>query len=228
MIAGRYLRARRQEGFISVIAIFSFLGITLGVATLIIVMAVMNGFRHELLGRILGLNGHIMVQARTGELNDYDAILARIKSTDGVVSVTPIVEGQVMATAQKTASGAMVRGIRAADLAALKVVADNIVAGDLADFQIAKHVVIGDRLARKLGLAVGGKITLISPKGTATAFGFVPRIATYRIAATFHIGMYEYDSTFVFLPLKQARKMKYKKNHLNQKFKYSKKIKKRQ
>ena len=205
MIAGRYLRARRQEGFISVIAIFSFLGITLGVATLIIVMAVMNGFRHELLGRILGLNGHVMVQAAVGQLKNYDAVKARIRSTDGVVRITPIIEGQVMATANQVASGAMVRGIRADDLGALQVVADNIVAGSLGDFENSKHVVIGNRLARKLGLMVGDKITLISPKGSATAFGFVPRMATYQIAATFSIGMFEYDSTFVFLPLKQAQ-----------------------
>jgi len=205
MIAGRYLRARRQEGFISVIAIFSFLGITLGVATLIIVMAVMNGFRHELLGRILGLNGHVMVQAAVGQLKNYDAVQARITSTDGVVRITPIIEGQVMATANQVASGALVRGIRADDLAALQVVADNIVAGALADFEKPKHVVIGNRLARKLGLMVGDKMTLISPKGSATAFGFVPRMATYQIAATFQIGMFEYDSSFVFLPLKQAQ-----------------------
>jgi lipoprotein-releasing system permease protein len=205
MIAGRYLRARRQEGFISVIAIFSFLGITLGVATLIIVMAVMNGFRHELLGRILGLNGHVMVQSAVGQLKNYDAVKARIRSTDGVVRITPIIEGQVMATANQVASGAMVRGIRADDLGALQVVADNIVAGSLGDFENSKHVVIGNRLARKLGLMVGDKITLISPKGSATAFGFVPRMATYQIAATFNIGMFEYDSSFVFLPLKQAQ-----------------------
>ncbi len=205
MIASRYLRARRQEGFVSVIAVFSFLGITLGVATLIIVMAVMNGFRQELLGRVLGLNGHVMVQGLQRQLEDFDTVAGRIRGVDGVVRVTPLVEGQVMATANRASSGALVRGVRPDDLRATEIVATNIVAGSLETFGQPNQVVVGSRLANKLGLPVGGKITLISPNGTATAFGFVPRLATYTIAATFEVGMYEYDSSFVYLPLDQAQ-----------------------
>ena len=205
MIAARYLRARRQEGFVSVIAVFSFLGITLGVATLIIVMAVMNGFRQELLGRVLGLNGHVMVQGLQRQLEDFDTVAGRVRGVDGVVRVTPLVEGQVMATANRASSGALVRGVRPDDLRATEIVATNIVAGSLDTFGQPNQVVVGSRLANKLGLPVGGKITLISPNGTATAFGFVPRLATYTIAATFEVGMYEYDSSFVYLPLDQAQ-----------------------
>ncbi len=205
MIAARYLRPRRQEGFVSVIAVFSFLGIMLGVATLIIVMSVMNGFREELLGRILGLNGHVLVQGLERHLGDFDQIAERVRDVGGVVRVTPLVEGQVMATANQVATGALVRGVRPADLAGNLTVAGNIQQGLLGEFGEKDKVVVGARLAQKLGLGVGDKITLISPKGTSTAFGFVPRIANYTIAATFEVGMYEYDSTFVFLPLDQAQ-----------------------
>ena len=205
-IAGRYLRARRQEGFISVIAIFSFLGIMLGVATLIIVMSVMNGFRHELLGRILGLNGHVMVQALARSLTDYDALAEQVRTIPGVVRVSPIVQGQVMAAANQVATGALARGIRARDLNKIRVVVDGIKMGDLGAFGGRNKVVIGNRLAQKLGLKIGDRINLISPKGTATAIGFVPRVASYEVAATFEIGMYEYDSSYVFMPLGQAQK----------------------
>ena len=205
MMALRYLRARRQEGFISVIAWFSLLGIALGVATLIIVMSVMNGFRQELLGRILGLNGHLSVQGQFNELKDFDAIAQRVRGLEGIVSVTPLVEGQVMATGRGTAQGALVRGIRPSDLARRKLIADNIAKGSLDDFKGDQVVVIGDRLAQKMGLGVGDKITLISPKGNATAFGTVPRSAAYTIAATFEVGMYEYDSSFIFMPLPAAQ-----------------------
>ena len=206
MIASRYLRARRQEGFISVIAIFSFLGIMLGVATLIIVMSVMNGFRQELLGRILGLNGHIMVQGLARTLTDYDAIAVQVGAIPGVVRVSPIVQGQVMAAANKVATGALARGIRPGDLNRIQVVVDGIKMGDLAAFGGRNKVVIGNRLAQKLGLKIGDRINLISPEGTATAIGFVPRVASYEVAATFEIGMYEYDSSYVFMALGQAQK----------------------
>src|SRR5688500_15918349 len=134
MVAFRYLRARRQEGFVSVIAIFSLLGIALGVATLIIVMSVMNGFRAELVGRILGLNGHLAVYGETNQLKDFDAVAAKVRQVQGVVSATPLIEGQVMATSQSGAAGALVRGIRPEDIRARKLIADNIVAGSLAEF----------------------------------------------------------------------------------------------
>jgi lipoprotein-releasing system permease protein len=204
MVAFRYLRARRQEGFVSVIAIFSLLGIALGVATLIIVMSVMNGFRADLLGRILGLNGHLGVYAQTGPLADFDAQAAKISKVPGVTGVTPLIEGQVMATTEVGAAGALIRGIRSEDLRRRPLVAGHIVQGSLADFD-DDGVAVGERLARRLGLAVGGAITIISPQGTDTAFGTMPRIKTYRVAALFNVGMYEYDNSFIFVPLDAAQ-----------------------
>jgi len=204
MVAFRYLRARRQEGFVSVIAIFSLLGIALGVATLIIVMSVMNGFRADLLGRILGLNGHLGVYAQTGSLGDFDAEAAKVTRVPGVTGVTPLIEGQVMATSEIAAAGALVRGIRPQDLRRRPLVADHIVQGSLADFE-DDGVAVGARLARRLGIAVGSAITIISPQGTATAFGTMPRIKTYNVVALFDVGMYEYDNSFIFVPLEAAQ-----------------------
>ena len=205
MVAMRYLRSRRREGFISFITWMSLLGIALGVATLIIVMAVMNGFRHELLSRILGLNGHLSVYGVQNVMSDFDPLAEKVRGVPGVLSVTPVIEGQVMATARGVARGAVVRGVRAADLAKRSLVADNIISGSLADFGGGDTVLVGLRLANHLGLEVGEAITLISPKGNATAFGTVPRLRSYRIAATFEIGMYEYDSNFVFMPFPAAQ-----------------------
>ncbi len=205
MLAARYLRARRQEGFISVIAWFSLLGIAIGVATLIIVMSVMNGFRAELLGRILGLNGHLRVQSVEGQLTDFDGLARQLRALPGVVRVAPIVEGQVLATAGAAARGALVRGIRADDLGAEGVVARGLRGGTLADFAGGDAVVVGYRLAEQLGLRVGDPITLISPQMTATPFGTVPRGRAYRVVALFDVGMYEYDSAFVFMPLEAAQ-----------------------
>ena len=201
----RYLRARRQEGFISVIAWFSLLGIALGVATLIIVMAVMNGFRQELLTRILGINGHLSVYGQTNQMSDFDPIAERIRKVAGVRVVTPLVEGQVMVTAKGVAQGAVVRGVRSADLAARAIIAGNIRGGTLDDFKGNNAIVVGARLASKLGLGIGDRMTVISPKGNATAFGTVPRMRAYKIVATFQIGMYEYDSSFIFMPLPAAQ-----------------------
>ncbi len=205
-VAMRYLRARRQEGFISVIAWFSLLGIALGVATLIIVMSVMNGFRQELLSRILGLNGHLSVYGAANTLTDYDALAERVRQVPGVVTANPLIEGQVMATARGVARGAVVRGIRSVDIARRTIIADNVVGGSLAEFKGQNAVLVGARLASRLGLAVGDRITLIAPKGNVTAFGTVPRMRSYTIAATFNVGMYEYDSTFVFMPLSAAQR----------------------
>ena len=205
MVAMRYLRARRQEGFISVIAWFSLLGIALGVATLIIVMSVMNGFRQELLGRILGLNGHLSIYGTTGVLADFDTLAERVRKIPGVVTVTPIIEGQVMATSPAAARGAIVRGVRTDDIRRRAIVADNIVAGTLDDFGGQDTVLIGSRLAQHLGLGIGDSVTIISPRGNVTAFGTVPRLRAYRIAALFQIGMYEYDSSFVFMPMAAAQ-----------------------
>lgn len=204
MVAFRYLRARRAEGFVSVIAIFSLLGIALGVATLIIVMSVMNGFRADLMGRILGLNGDLGVYAETGSLGDFAAAAQKVRRVPGVTAAIPIVEGQVMATSDAGASGALVRGIRPADLRALRLVSGRIVAGSLADFG-DDGVAIGYRLAQQLGVGVGGRVTVISPQGTATAFGTMPRIKTYHVVALFDVGMYEYDNSFIYAPLDAAQ-----------------------
>ncbi len=204
-VAFRYLRARRQEGFVSVIAGFSLVGIALGVATLIIVMSVMNGFREELLTRILGLNGHMVVYGHERALSDFDGLAAELRAIEGVVAAVPLVEGQVMATAKGGATGALVRGLRGADLAARELVADNLVLGSLDGFDEGGGLVVGHRLATKLGVGLGDKITLISPEGRATAFGTVPRAVAYPVRATFEIGMFEYDSTFVFMPLALAQ-----------------------
>jgi lipoprotein-releasing system permease protein len=204
MVAFRYLRARRQEGFISVIAIFSLLGIALGVATLIIVMAVMNGFRVELLGRILGFNGHINVYAAQGPLTDYDALTLQVKKLPGIVSATPTIEGQVLATSRGGASGALVRGMREEDVKAQPLLAQSVDAKALAGFT-GDDVLVGSRLALRLGLKTGDQITLISPQGSTTAFGTVPRIKSYTIAGTFSVGMYEFDNGVILMPLEAAQ-----------------------
>jgi lipoprotein-releasing system permease protein len=205
MMASRYLRPRRQDGFVSVIAMFSLLGIALGVATLIIVMSVMNGFREELMKRILGLNGHLSLYANSVSLTDYDAVALRVAEVPGVILVAPVVEGQVMATANTVARGAVVRGMRPEDLRRRSIIADNVVAGSLDAFAGDDAVVVGSRLAERMGLAVGDDITLISPQGNVTVFGTVPTVRNYKVVATFNIGMFEYDSSFVFMPLEAAQ-----------------------
>lgn len=207
MVAWRYLRARRKEGFVSVIAGFSLTGIALGVATLIIVMSVMNGFRQELLGRILGLNGHAVITTASGQMTDTDvvALLPKITAMDGVVAVAPVVEGQVMVSSRGSARGAMVRAMSAKDIAARKTLSDHIIEGTLTGFDTADGVLIGSRMARGFGLGVGDQITLISPKGNPTAFGTVPRMRAYSIVGIFDVGMYEYDSSFVYMPMAAAQ-----------------------
>ena len=205
MLSLRYLRARRKEGFISVIAGFSFLGIMLGVATLIIVMAVMNGFRKELLDKILGLNGHLLVQPLESPLTDWEEVAERISKAPGIRLAAPIVEGQALASSPFNAAGVLVRGIRAADLVKLGSVANNIKQGTLDGFDEGQGVAIGRRLADQLSLRAGDNITLVAPRGAVTPMGTTPRIKVYKIAAVFEIGMSEYDSAFVFMPLKEAQ-----------------------
>ena len=205
MLSLRYLRSRRRDGFISVIAGFSFLGIMLGVATLIIVMSVMNGFRSELLDKILGLNGHMVVQGIDTPFSDYDAVAQRLAALEGITSVVPSVEGPVMASSPLSATGALVRGVRASDLGALKVVATGLRNGSLEGFDSGDGVILGTRLAESLGLIVGENVTLIAPRGVSTPFGTAPRVKSYKLLATVEIGMSEYDSTFVFMPLSEAQ-----------------------
>jgi lipoprotein-releasing system permease protein len=205
MLSLRYLRARRKEGFISVIAGFSFLGIMLGVATLIIVMAVMNGFRQELLDKILGLNGHLLVQPLESPLTDWEAVADRISRVPGVKLAAPIVEGQALASSPFNAGGVLVRGMRGADLAALPSVGNHIKQGSLDGFDEGQGVAIGRRLADQLSLRTGDTITLMAPKGAQTPLGVMPRTKGYRIGAVFEVGMSEFDATFVFMPLVEAQ-----------------------
>jgi lipoprotein-releasing system permease protein len=205
MLSLRYLRSRRREGFISVIAGFSFLGIMLGVATLIIVMAVMNGFRKELLDKILGLNGHLLVQPIESPLTDWDVVAQRISGVPGIRLAAPIVEGQALASSPFNAAGVLVRGIRSADLNKLTSIANNLKQGTLDGFDTGQGLTIGRRLADQLTVRSGDNITLVAPKGAVTPMGTTPRIKTYKVAAVFEIGMSEYDAAIVFMPLPEAQ-----------------------
>lgn len=206
MLALRYLRARRKEGFISVIAGFSFLGIMLGVATLIIVMAVMNGFRKDLFSKILGLNGHVIVYRIAEPFTDYKDVAAQLSKVSGVKATLPLVEGQVMASSNVQALGALVRGVTEEGLNGLPLVSRNIQLGTLSDFDTQSGIAIGSRLASTLRVTVGDSITLISPRGAATPFGTAPRSRPYVIKAIFELGMSEYDRTMVFMPLLEAQR----------------------
>ena len=204
MLARRFLSPRRK-GFISVIAGSSFLGIVLGVATLIVVMAVMNGFRTELLDKILGLNGHLLVQPIDSPLTDWDAVAGRIAKVPGIRLAAPVVEGQALASSPFNASGVLVRGVRSDDLNKLTSIAKNIKQGSLDGFDEGEGVAIGRRLADQLSLRAGDNVTLVAPRGAVTPMGTTPRIKSYKISAVFEIGMSEYDAAFVFMPLKEAQ-----------------------
>jgi lipoprotein-releasing system permease protein len=205
MLSVRYLRARRKEGFISVIAGFSFLGIMLGVATLIIVMAVMNGFRTELMSKILGLNGHVLIQPLEQALTDYAEVAKRVSAIKGITLAVPLVEGQALASSPFHAGGVLVRGIREDDLKKLPAIGPNIKNGTLEGFDGGQGVVIGARLANQLSVRAGDQVTLVAPRGAVTPMGTTPRIKTYKVAALFEIGMSEYDNVFVFMPLSEAQ-----------------------
>ena len=204
-MAGRYLRARRKEGFISVITGFAFSGIALGVATLIIVMSVMNGFRSELLGRILGINGHIGIMAPSSyPFNNYRSAVGEIEKIEHIQLAIPMIENQLLVTSGKSAEGAMVRGISAEDMLRKPALAQSVSDVDL-DYFEGDKVIMGIRLARKMGVVEGDKITLLSPNGKVTAFGTVPRMKSYQVIGLFDSGMYEYDANFVFMPLSSAQ-----------------------
>ncbi|HRN85279.1 MAG TPA: lipoprotein-releasing ABC transporter permease subunit [Hyphomicrobium sp.] len=206
LLASRYLRARRKEGFISVTAVVSFLGIMLGVATLIIVMAVMNGFRKDLFAKILGLNGHIVVYKVGAPFEDYLTMAEIVARAQGVKRAIPLIEGQVMVSSPVQALGAAVRGIAENDLKSLPLVADNIRYGTLDGFDQSGGIAVGIRLANMLRLNEGDMITIISPRGAATPFGTAPRSKSYPITAIFELGMAEYDKTMMFLPLEEAQR----------------------
>ncbi|MER8779764.1 lipoprotein-releasing ABC transporter permease subunit [Mesorhizobium sp. M0018] len=206
LVAWRYLRSRRKETVISVIASISFLGIMLGVATLIVVMAVMNGFRAELLTRILGVNGHLIVQPLDMPLEDYAQVAGRINGVPGVKYAIPLIDGQVLAQGNVGGgTGALVRGIRGEDLGKITIVANNIKEGSIVGFDTGEGVAIGSRMAENLGLVLGDTITLISPEGDITPLGTTPRMKGYPITAIFEVGMSEYDSSIVYMPFSEAQ-----------------------
>ncbi|MGM0422745.1 MAG: lipoprotein-releasing ABC transporter permease subunit [Pseudomonadota bacterium] len=208
-VAGRYLRSKRRESFISIIAWFSLIGIMLGVATLIIVMSVMNGFRAELIGRILGLNGHVNVYGQAGPLQNYDPLLGRIDQAAGdlVVDVLPIIEGQALMNVNGNASGVVVRGISEENFNRKPILANSLEevvnrdGGHFADGWVS----IGRVMADRYGLSVGSEVTLIAPKGRASPFGTIPRSRSFRVGSVFDVGMYEYNSSFIFMSLKSAQ-----------------------
>jgi lipoprotein-releasing system permease protein len=206
ILALRYLRARRKEGFISVIAGFSFLGILLGVATLIIVMAVMNGFRKELFTKILGVNGHVIVNKIGADFDEYQDVIQRLAAVPGVQHVMPLIEGQVMVSTPVQALGAIVRGAQEEGLRGLPLIAGNIRFGSLDGFDSQEGIAIGTRLANLLRVNVGDPVTLVSPRGASTPFGTAPRIKSYKVAAVFEMGMAEYDRTMIFMPLTESQR----------------------
>jgi len=207
MVAGRYLRARKGERFVSIIAIFSLVGIALGVATLIVVTSVMSGFQTELVTRILGVNGHITVQAYAGQgIDDYQGLAERIRGLRGVTSALPMLDGQVLLSTQDGgARGGLVRGIDPADLRALHPISDHILLGSLDQFTGEDAIAIGVGLADAYRLKIGDPLTLISPQGAATVFGTIPRVRAYKVAAVFDAGLADYNTSVVFLPLAAAQ-----------------------
>ena len=207
-IALRYLRARRREGFISIVAWFSLLGILLGVATLIVVLSVMNGFRAELLARVIGINGHVVVSSVFSPRIDEPAILLdTLQSRPDIVSAAPLIQGQALASSALAASGALVRGMRAEDLQNRPLLLDSLRAGDqaLTKFAQDKGIILGERLARRLGLFAGDRLKLIAPTADATVFGSLPRARTFLVIDTLELGMYEYDNSLVLMPMAAAQ-----------------------
>jgi lipoprotein-releasing system permease protein len=205
MVALRYVRARRADGFVSVIAGFSFLGIMLGVATLIVVTSVMNGFHRELMDKIMGVNGHAFLQAVETPFTDWDDLSARTEKVSGVKLAIPMVEGAAGISTQFGQSGVLVRGVREKDLVRLPGIAGNVKIGALAGFDKGEGVAIGQRLAETLGVTVGDKVSLLIAKGAQTPFGVAPRIKAYAVSAIFSIGMSEFDNVFVYMPLAEAQ-----------------------
>jgi lipoprotein-releasing system permease protein len=209
MLAGRYLRAKRSQGGVALISIISFAGIMVAVAVLIVVMSVMNGFRAELLNKILGFNGHVFVTGGVLDGPARDPAVQRILRVPGVTQAVPVIEAQAIAMGPNQITGAIVRGLSLKDLKATRIVAGNIAKGDLKGFGQGPYggdvVVVGDRLAEQLGVKPGDTVTLISPSGGATAFGGTPVQKPYVVGATFSAGMSQYDQAYIFMPLDQAQ-----------------------
>ena len=206
-IAIRYIKSRRVEGFISVSAWFSLIGIVLGVATLIVVMSVMNGFRTELVNRILGINGHLIVYKKNGlSIENYNKTVNEISDTQNVIAVTPYLEGQALAKTKNSVSGIIIRGTKWSDLPAKKLLWKSLDKATIQNFKIKQNVILGYRLAQRLNLSVGDYISLISPNVMETAIGVLPIKQSFMVGGFFDIGMYEYDNNFVFMPWEKAEK----------------------
>jgi lipoprotein-releasing system permease protein len=206
MVARRYLLPGKGEGFIFLVAAISLIAVALGVAALIIVMSVMNGFRAELFDKIVGLNGHAVVQGYDGRLADWQRIADAARKTPGVTSALPLIEQPLMASANGRVEGVLVRGMRVSDLLANHTITDNVTAGDLKSITPdSGKVAIGSRLAEQLGAYPGTEISLISPAGRSTVVGTVPRIVTYTVGAVFEVGIYDYDKAFVVMPMQDAQ-----------------------
>lgn len=206
MIAARYLRPIKGEGFIFIVSMISLIGIAIGVAALIAVMSVMNGFRGELLDRILGVNGHILVQGYDGRMEEWERLRKLTAEAPGVQRVTPLVQQQLMASRRNLAAGVIVRGQVPSDVGPNTMLGENIVEGSMKDFKDGEPVIaIGSKLAQQLLARVGDTVSLISPEGQVTPFGVTPRIASYRVVAIFEVGIYDYDNAFVMMPMKTAQ-----------------------
>ena len=206
MIAARYLLPGRGEGFIFLVASISLIAVALGVAALIEVMSVMNGFRAELFDRILGLNGHAVIQGYGSRLPDWRPLAAQVRGLPGVVKATPLIEQPLMATFKNRVEGVLVRGMTLPDIMATKVMTGNVRQGSLRNLVPGTNTVaIGARLAENLGAQVGDTISVISPDGQTGPFGTVPRIVAYRIVAVFEVGIYDYDKAFVVMPMADAQ-----------------------
>jgi lipoprotein-releasing system permease protein len=206
MIARRYLLPGRSEAFIAIVASISLVAVALGVAALVIVMSVMNGFRAELFDKTIGLNGHAVVQGYGGRLSGWREIAEMARKTPGVTSAKPLIEQPLMVTYNGRVEGVKVRGETIADLQ--KSTAFEVKAGKMAELTAGSgNIAIGSRLAEMLGAQVGSTISLISPDGQATPFGSVPRIVGYRVAAIFEIGLYDYDAAFVLMPIPDAQQL---------------------
>ncbi len=215
LLAYKYLRARRRDGFISVIAGFSFLGITLGVATLIIVMAVMNGFRIELVNQILGINGHIGVYAYGRDITDYETKIAKINTIKGITAAGATIEGQVLVSHQDRQAGVAIRAPRSYDLKSMAIMQNSLKQGSYESLLDGQHIALGSKLAFQLGVNLNDTVTILSPKGRVTPFGTAPRIKTYTIGAIFTIGMSLYDSNFIFMDLAEAQNFFIKPNSVS-------------
>jgi lipoprotein-releasing system permease protein len=205
MIAFRYIKSRRVEGFISISAWFSLLGIMLGVATLIVVMSVMNGFRTELVDRILGINGHLIIYNKNeGKIGNYNKIINKISDTPNVVAVTPHLEGQALAQNKSYISGVIIRGINWSDLAAKTLLWKSLDELTISNFKDNQNIIMGYRLGQKLNVKVGDFVSLISPSVIETALGVLPVKQSFKVGGFFDMGMYEYDNNFIFIPWKKA------------------------